>query len=80
LLYFTLLLLIQMAVVSLNPLRSRLAGVVVLSTKDGKWFLRTFNLEGSTPDVVLPHNAEYSGNGLAKNFIYRHANTSITYN
>jgi hypothetical protein len=52
----------------------------VLSTKDGKWFLRTFNLEGSTPDVVLPHNAEYSGNGLAKNFIYRHANTSITYN
>jgi hypothetical protein len=52
---------------------------VVLSNKNGNWILRTYDLVGSTPDIVLPEKAVYHGTGLAKNLIYRHANTSLTY-
>ncbi|MHC1780943.1 MAG: PKD-like family lipoprotein [Bacteroidales bacterium] len=51
----------------------------VLSNKGGNWTLRTYDFEGSTPDVLLPERNTYNGTGLAKNMIYRHANTSITY-
>ena len=52
---------------------------VVLSNKGGNWILRTYDMEGSTPEVALPHKSIHQGTGLAKNLIYRHANTSITY-
>jgi len=52
---------------------------VVLSNKNGNWILRTYDLVGATPDIVLPEKAVYNGTGLAKNLIYRHANTSLTY-
>lgn len=52
---------------------------VVLSNKNGNWILRTYDMVGATPEVVLPEKATYNGTGLAKNLIYRHANTSITY-
>lgn len=51
----------------------------VLSNKSGNWILRTYDLEGATPDVILPEKATYNGTGLAKNLIYRHANTALTY-
>ncbi|PKP00172.1 MAG: hypothetical protein CVU13_01290 [Bacteroidetes bacterium HGW-Bacteroidetes-8] len=51
----------------------------VLSNKDGNWILRTYDFEGATPDVLLPEKSTHNGSGLAKNMIYRHANTSITY-
>jgi len=52
---------------------------VVLSNKGGNWVLRTYDLEGATPDVILPEKTIYNGTGLAKNLIYRHASTSLTY-
>lgn len=52
---------------------------VVLSNKGGNWILRTYDMEGSTPEVVLPQKSIHQGTGLAKNLIYRHANTSLTY-
>jgi hypothetical protein len=51
----------------------------VLSNLNGNWILRTYDMVGSTPDVALPEKATYNGTGIAKNFIYRHANTSLTY-
>lgn len=51
----------------------------VLSNKGGNWILRTYDFEGATPEVLLPEKSLYNGTGTAKNLIYRHANTSITY-
>ncbi len=51
----------------------------VLSNKNGNWILRTYDMVGETPEVALPEKTTYNGSGLAKNLIYRHANTYITY-
>lgn len=51
----------------------------VLSNKNGNWTLRVYNMVGSTADVAVPERAMYQGSGLAKNMIYRHTNTQITY-
>ncbi len=52
---------------------------VVLSNKGGSWILRTYDPVGSTPEISTPEKAKYTGSGEAKNLIYRHANTSLTY-
>jgi hypothetical protein len=51
----------------------------VLSNKNGNWILRVYDMVGSTADVVVPEKATYQGNGLAKNAMYRHTNSQITY-
>lgn len=51
----------------------------VLSNKAGNWILRVYNMVGATADVAVPEIATYTGTGLAKNMIYRHTNTQITY-
>lgn len=51
----------------------------VLSNKGNSWVLRVYNMVGSTADVAVPEIATYTGTGAAKNMIYRHTNTQITY-